>query len=87
MSSFPEVIDCRSDTVTVPSEAMRKAMAEAEVGDDVFGEDPTVKKLEQEVAKKLGKEAGEIKLSHYKLKKKKNYGKLFRSVCSNWNNG
>ena len=90
MSSFPEVIDCRSDTVTVPSEAMRKAMAEAEVGDDVFGEDPTVKKLEQEVAKKLGKEAGKIKLSHYKInfkKKKKNYEKLFRSVCSNWNNG
>jgi len=53
-----EVIDCRSDTVTVPSDAMRKAMAEAKVGDDVFGEDPTVQKLERAVAEKLGKEAG-----------------------------
>lgn len=52
------VIDCRSDTVTVPSAGMRKAMAEAEVGDDVFGDDPTVKKLELEMAKMLGKEAG-----------------------------
>ena len=60
MSSMtnPIIYDCRSDTVTVPSDAMRKAMAEAEVGDDVFGEDPTVKKLEQAVADKLGKEAG-----------------------------
>ena len=48
------VIDLRSDTVTKPSEAMRKAMMEAEVGDDVFGEDPTVSKLEDIVACLLG---------------------------------
>jgi threonine aldolase len=50
-------IDLRSDTVTKPTPAMRKAMAEAEVGDDVFGEDPTVNALQQKVAKILGKEA------------------------------
>jgi threonine aldolase len=43
-------IDLRSDTVTRPSEAMRKAMYEAEVGDDVFKEDPTVNKLEEYAA-------------------------------------
>jgi threonine aldolase len=51
------VIDLRSDTVTKPTPAMRKAMAEAEVGDDVFGEDPSVCALEEEVAAKLGKAA------------------------------
>ena len=51
------MIDLRSDTVTTPTPAMRKAMAEAEVGDDVFGEDPTVRQLEQETAQLLGKEA------------------------------
>ncbi|HEY8751300.1 MAG TPA: low-specificity L-threonine aldolase [Tepidisphaeraceae bacterium] len=51
------MIDLRSDTVTRPTPAMRKAMAEAEVGDDVFGEDPTVIALEQETAELLGKEA------------------------------
>ncbi|MBI4815515.1 MAG: aminotransferase class I/II-fold pyridoxal phosphate-dependent enzyme [Deltaproteobacteria bacterium] len=51
------VIDLRSDTVTKPSPAMRRAMANAEVGDDVFGEDPTVNLLEQVVAERLGKEA------------------------------
>jgi len=51
------VIDLRSDTVTKPSPAMRKAMAEAEVGDDVFKEDPTVNKLEEYIADLLGKEA------------------------------
>ena len=50
-------IDLRSDTVTKPSEAMRKAMYEAEVGDDVFKEDPTVNKLEEYAAELLGKEA------------------------------
>ncbi|HSP88254.1 MAG TPA: GntG family PLP-dependent aldolase [Ignavibacteriaceae bacterium] len=50
-------IDLRSDTVTKPSEAMRKAMYEAEVGDDVFKEDPTVNKLEEYVADLFGKEA------------------------------
>jgi len=49
-------IDLRSDTVTKPSEAMRKAMYEAEVGDDVFKEDPTVNKLEEYAANLLGKE-------------------------------
>ncbi len=51
------MIDLRSDTVTRPSEAMRKAMYNAEVGDDVFKEDPTVNKLEQYAAELLGKEA------------------------------
>ena len=45
------MIDLRSDTVTRPTPAMRRAMAEAEVGDDVYGEDPTVRKLEERVAK------------------------------------
>jgi threonine aldolase len=51
------MIDIRSDTVTKPTDAMRKAMAEAEVGDDVYGDDPTVKKLESLGAEMLGKEA------------------------------
>lgn len=51
------VIDLRSDTVSRPSPAMRQAMAEAEVGDDVFGDDPTVIALEGEAAQLLGKEA------------------------------
>jgi len=52
-----EFIDLRSDTVTRPTPAMRKAMAEAEVGDDVFGEDPTVNILQEKVARLLEKEA------------------------------
>ncbi len=52
------VVDLRSDTVTRPSVAMRQAMAEAEVGDDVYGEDPTVNALEAEVADMLGFDAG-----------------------------
>ena len=50
-------IDLRSDTVTKPSPAMRKAMADAEVGDDVFGEDPTVNRLQETAARLLGKDA------------------------------
>jgi threonine aldolase len=49
--------DLRSDTVTKPTAAMRRAMCEAEVGDDVYGEDPTVRKLEELVAELLGKDA------------------------------
>ncbi|HWB06140.1 MAG TPA: low-specificity L-threonine aldolase [Verrucomicrobiales bacterium] len=52
-----KIIDLRSDTVTRPCEGMRKAMAEAEVGDDVFGDDPTVNRLEGLAAEMLGKEA------------------------------
>jgi threonine aldolase len=52
------MIDLRSDTVTKPTEAMREAMARAEVGDDVYGEDPTLNKLETMAAYKTGKEAG-----------------------------
>ncbi|MCB0795566.1 MAG: aminotransferase class I/II-fold pyridoxal phosphate-dependent enzyme [Flavobacteriales bacterium] len=52
------MIDLRSDTVTRPTPAMRHAMANAEVGDDVFGEDPTVHGLEDELAGMLGHEAG-----------------------------
>ncbi|MGO8675087.1 MAG: low-specificity L-threonine aldolase [Limisphaerales bacterium] len=54
--SWP-VIDLRSDTVTKPTPQMRQAMARAEVGDDVFGDDPTVRELEAETAALLGKEA------------------------------
>jgi len=50
-------IDLRSDTVTKPTPEMRRAMAEAEVGDDVYGEDPTVNRLEQTAASMLGQEA------------------------------
>lgn len=52
------IVDLRSDTVTLPSPAMRKAMAEAELGDDVFGEDPTINKLQEMAAERMGKEAG-----------------------------
>src|SRR4029078_10618594 len=50
-------IDLRSDTVTRPDAEMRRAMAEAEVGDDVYGEDPTVARLEEESAAAAGMEA------------------------------
>ena len=52
-----EIIDLRSDTVTLPTDEMRKAMHEAELGDDVFGEDPTTNRLEAMSAEMLGKEA------------------------------
>jgi threonine aldolase len=52
------MIDLRSDTVTKPTEAMREAMATAEVGDDVLGEDPTINRLQDRIASLLGKEAG-----------------------------
>lgn len=52
------MIDLRSDTVTKPTTGMREAMARAEVGDDVYGEDPTVNRLEAMAAERLGKEAG-----------------------------
>ncbi len=52
-----KLIDLRSDTVTLPTAAMRAAMAAAEVGDDVFGEDPTVNRLQAMAAERLGKEA------------------------------
>src|SRR5215468_1960218 len=51
------IVDLRSDTVTKPSQAMRQAMAEAEVGDDVFGDDPTVIELERKAAALFGHEA------------------------------
>ncbi len=53
-----KAVDLRSDTVTQPTPAMREAMARAEVGDDVYGEDPTVNRLEAIAAEILGKEAG-----------------------------
>lgn len=53
-----DAIDLRSDTVTLPTPAMREAMAAAELGDDVFGEDPTVNRLQEVAADRLGKEAG-----------------------------
>ncbi len=51
------IVDLRSDTVTKPTDEMRKAMAEAVVGDDVYGEDPTVNRLEKLAAEMVGKEA------------------------------
>jgi threonine aldolase len=51
-------IDMRSDTVTQPTPAMREAMAKAEVGDDVYGEDPTINRLQEMAAEMMGKEAG-----------------------------
>ena len=51
------IIDLRSDTVTKPTPAMRQAMFEAEVGDDVYQEDPTVNRLEERAAQIFGKEA------------------------------
>jgi threonine aldolase len=53
-----ELIDLRSDTVTKPTEEMRRAMAAADVGDDVYGEDPTINALEERVAGLMGHEAG-----------------------------
>jgi threonine aldolase len=53
----PEALDLRSDTVTLPTAAMREAMFRAELGDDVFGEDPTVIHLERMAAERMGKEA------------------------------
>src|SRR5215831_7628798 len=57
MKQQRQTIDLRSDTVTKPTAAMREAMAQAEVGDDVFGDDPTVRALEEQVARITGKEA------------------------------
>ncbi len=58
LGKIPEgVVDLRSDTVTRPTPEMRQAMAEAEVGDDVYGEDPTVNRLEKRAAEIFGKEA------------------------------
>ncbi len=56
MNKVKKVIDLRSDTVTKPSKGMREQIARAEVGDDVFGDDPTVKRLESMIAGLLGKE-------------------------------
>jgi threonine aldolase len=56
-TSPAKIIDLRSDTVTRPTPAMRRAMAQAEVGDDVFGDDPTVNRLQDTVAEMLGTEA------------------------------
>lgn len=56
-NNHTHAIDLRSDTVTTPTAAMRQAMAEAEVGDDVYGEDPTVNRLEALVAEMTGKDA------------------------------
>ena len=53
-----DVIDLRSDTITKPTEEMRRAMAEAEVGYDVFGEDPSINRLQERAAELMGKEAG-----------------------------
>lgn len=54
---MPDIIDLRSDTVTRPTPAMKQAMFDAELGDDVYGEDPTVNRLEERAAEIVGKEA------------------------------
>ena len=54
---MPRIVDLRSDTVTRPVPGMRQAIAEAEVGDDVFGDDPTVNRLEERIANLFGREA------------------------------
>src|SRR4029450_5054770 len=56
-------IDLRSDTVTLPTPAMRRAIAEAPLGDDVYGEDPTINRLEALAAEKVGKEAAVLVVS------------------------
>ncbi len=56
--NYSTFVDLRSDTVTMPVDGMRRAMAEAVVGDDVYGDDPTVNQLQDRVADMLGKEAG-----------------------------
>src|SRR5260221_13345015 len=56
-ATFMDTIDLRSDTVSHPTPAMRRAMADAEVGDDVYGEDPSVNALQEYAAHLLGKEA------------------------------
>jgi threonine aldolase len=57
-AKYAHIVDLRSDTVTKPTDEMREAMKNAIVGDDVFGDDPTVKELEAKAAALLGKEAG-----------------------------
>ena len=52
-----EIIDLRSDTVTLPTDEMLDAIRHAELGDDVFGEDPTVNRLEKLASERMGKEA------------------------------
>jgi threonine aldolase len=54
---MPEIVDLRSDTVTRPSPGMKKAMLEAELGDDVFGDDPTVNRLQERAAQMFGMDA------------------------------
>jgi len=56
-TSHPRWIDLRSDTVTIPTQEMLEAMVQAEVGDDVYGDDPTVNLLQEKAAEKMGKEA------------------------------
>ena len=63
------MIDLRSDTVTKPSQGMKKAMYDAEVGDDCYGDDSTINELEHEVAQLLGKEKA------YSMKSAKNFRK------------
>ena len=63
MSTAIGLINLRSDTQTLPTEAMRRAMAEAELGDETYGEDPTVERLEQMAAERLGTEAALLVIS------------------------
>jgi threonine aldolase len=57
------ILDLRSDTVTLPTQAMREAIFHADLGDDVFGEDPTINRLEAMTAERLGMEAALLVVS------------------------
>ena len=70
------MIDLRSDTVTKPSPEMREVIAKAEVGDDVYGEDPSVNLLEEESARLLGKEVAHKLIADMAGKACRNYSKV-----------
>ena len=58
MTNNKKIVDLRSDTVTLPTQSMRTAMADAELGDEAYGDDPNVNKIEELSAELSGKEAG-----------------------------
>ncbi len=76
-----KLIDLRSDTVTKPTLAMRAAMAAAEVGDDVYGDDPTVNKLEALAAEMQGKDAAMYVTTGGK---KSSPGRMVTTACTRW---
>ncbi len=78
-------IDLRSDTVTHPTPAMREAMYRAEVGDDVYGEDPTINRLQELAALRLGKEAALFRTQWHDGKCNCNaHSYWLRTLCNRW---